>query len=190
MNAMKQFYFLWLLMVGMGWMAKGQGNASSSVSLALVNGQQPIVAVGTDGYFSLNASTGEFKAVINLFPIVPSPDRYDSMAYMQRPLQLTMRGSFPAGDISFLTSKDNDRTYSMPCSCSIYDSVKSCTVQFHLVTNQDQPLTVQIGANVYQSTMNFVMVIDPHDFGLARQPFAIPQPILVIARDAVLNKGR
>jgi hypothetical protein len=166
-----------------------QSRVSSKISLALVNEQNPVVTTLTDAVFTLNASTGEFKGVINLFPIVPNPDRQDSLAFQGTPLQLFMSGRFPVGDISFLTSRENSKRYSMPCSCAIYDSVKTCIIQFNLLTFQDQPLVNETGATIYQSTMNFVMTIDPRDYGLNQEPFAINKPILIIAKDGVINKS-
>jgi hypothetical protein len=186
---MKHFYLvLWVTAYTNGFVC-GQSNVSSQVSLALVDKQTPIAAVGTEAIFSLNSATGEFKALIDLFPVVPNRDNKDTLAIQMHPLQISMKGRFPAGDISFLTSRENEKRYTMPCTCMIYDSIKNCAIQFNLLTYQDQPLINETGATIYQSTLNFVMAIDPHDFGLDTQPFAITKPILIIAKNAVINKA-
>jgi len=179
---------LWML-AGIIGAVTAQSKVASKVSLALINDQTPVVTILSDAVFSLNSSTGEFRAVINLFPVVSNPGKQDTLSFQGTPLQLVMNGRFPVGDISFLTSRENSKRYSMPCSCSIYDSVKTCIVQFNLLTYQDQPLVNETGATIYQSTMNFIMTIDPRDYGLDQEPYAINKPILIVAREAVLNKS-
>jgi hypothetical protein len=161
---------------------------ASQISIGVNHASSPTAYVVTDATFSLNSNTQEFKGVINLFPIVPSPDVQDSLAIQSNPIQLVLKGQFPGGDISFLTVRDNMTNYSMPCSCTIYDSAKNCTVFFQLVTLGNQPDINTVGGSLYQARLSFEMMISPLDYGLNFQPFAINEPILIVVRNAVLNR--
>jgi hypothetical protein len=185
---MKRKGFLFIALFSLVTAAFPQDLISSRISIGIHHASSPTVYVSTDGFFALNSNTQEFKCAINLFPIVPSPDVQDSLAMQSRPLQLTLAGQFAGGDISFLTAQDNDRTYSMPCTCKVYDSAKSCTIYFRLFTFANQPEINTVGGSLYQARLSFEMMINPSDYGLDFQPFAINEPILVVVQNAVLNK--
>jgi hypothetical protein len=185
---MKILCFLLVGIAGIHEFAFGQSRVATTVSIALVNEQAPLVPLTTDAVFSLSASTGQFLGVINLFPIVPNPDIQDSFAVSSRPLQFVMKGQFPAGDISFMNPRDNERKYSMPCTCSVYDSVRSCQLYFSLVSLHDQPLANVAGSFIYTSALDFVLVINPKDYGLHALPFEIPRPIIITAKNGIINK--
>jgi hypothetical protein len=173
---------------GIGGPGFTQDLISSQISIGVNHASSPTVYVVTSAVFSLNSNTQQFTGAIDLFPIVPNPDIQDSLAMQSRPLQLVLSGQFPGGDISFLTSQDNGRNYTMPCSCSIYDSSKSCTIYYQLFTFGNQPEINTVGGSLYQARLSFEMMINSTDYGLNFQPFAISEPILIVVKNAVLNK--
>ncbi len=177
-----------MIMFALGAPAWSQDMVSCRISIGIHHASTPTTYVTTDAVFSLNSNTQEFTGTINLFPIVPSPDVQDSLAMQSRPLQLSLDGQFAGGDISFLTTQDNDRTYSMPCTCKVYDSAKSCTIYFRLFTFANQPELNTTGGSLYQARLSFEMMINPTDYGLDFQPFAINEPILIVVQNVVLNK--
>jgi hypothetical protein len=186
---MKKCYFLLLIpLVGIG-ICKGQDKVASEISLSLKDNQAVSSSITTDGIFSLNVGTQEFSGIINLFPIVPYPDAQDSLAMQDKPLLLYIKGRFPPGDISFLTPTNNTKTYMMQCSCKIYDSAKNCQLSINLITNPDQPLSDAEGKKAYQPRLSFVMVLDPKEYGLDNKPFSISKPILLVAKNAIINRS-
>lgn len=182
---MKHLYLLFIIS-SLAQPVLAQEKIASQVILSLNNNNS--VAINTDAVFTLNAATHEFTAVINLFPIVPAKDFQDSIAARDRPLQLKLKGQFPAGDISFRTLRDNDKKYTMTCYCNIYDTVRNCSLDFGLITLQSESVSEVSDVAVYQSRLNFIMMINPQDFGLSLQPFAINYPILIVAKNAIINK--
>jgi hypothetical protein len=178
--------FFWLAI----WRANGQEERLvSPVSLSLQLNGKETHGVTSNARFSLNPNTHEFNALIDLFPIVPDSDVADSLAIKDKPLHFHLTGRFPPGDISFLTANEQVRSYAMSCQCRVYDSTKTCTLNFSLITLNDQPSGQDLlGTSHFQSRLSFVLIIIPSDFGLDQEPFRILQPVVIAANDAVINK--
>ena len=181
--------FLALATIAFVLLARGQDKAGSQITLALKKKDIIYNSVTSDAIFTLNGPTQEFNALINLFPIVPNPDIEDSLAVKEKPLQLRIKGRFPLRNVSFLTVNDNNKTYSMECRCSLYDSSKSCILNFNLIILEDRPPVQDItGAPFYQPRLSFAMILVPADFGLDKHPFDINQPVMIMVNDVQMNK--
>ncbi len=185
---MNCYFLLFIPLIGIG-ICKGQDKVASQISLSLKDNQAVSSSFTTDGIFSLNGSTQEFTGIINLFPIVPSPDAQDSLAMQDKPLLLYIKGRFPPGDISFLTPTNNTKTYMMQCNCKLYDSSKNCQLSINLITNPDKPVSDTEGKTAFQPRLSFVMILDPKDYGLDNKPFSISKPIFLVAKNAIINRS-
>jgi hypothetical protein len=178
-----------LIIICLVLFCRGQDRPGSQITLALKKKDIIYQSVASDALFSLNGATQEFSAVINLFPIVPNPDIEDSLAEKEKPLQLTIKGRFPLRNVSFLTVNDNNKSYSMDCRCSLYDTVKNCRLNFNLIIRDDQPPVQDMsGAPFYQARLSFAMILVPGDYGLNKEPFDIIHPVMIMVNGAQINK--
>ncbi|MFT3827401.1 MAG: hypothetical protein QM731_25995 [Chitinophagaceae bacterium] len=134
----------------------------------------------------LNGQT--FRAIIDLFPIVPDPDAEDSLAQQNKPLTLVLEGRFPVQNMDFLTTTDNGHTWSMNVTATVNDSTQNMTINFGLLIPRSAPVDPSGNYPGYPARIAFNLLLQPQQFGLDLAPYNISKLILVQVPAARINK--
>lgn len=167
--------------------ASAQEQIENTITLATKSGDTVFSPVLSKAVISIQNNT-DFKALIQLFPIVPNPDAEDSLEQHKKPLVLKLTGRFPVQNADFLTTADNGRTYDMDVQAQVNDSVQNMTIHFALTVPRGEPVSPNGNFPGYPARITFTFVLAPKTFGLNTHPFDINNVILVQVADARINK--
>lgn len=160
----------------------------NNIALAAKNGDTIGLPVLSRAFISLRDGTQDFNAEIELFPIVPDPDKEDSLEQQNKPLILKLAGQFPVSNFDFLSTADNGRTYTMNVTASVNDSTQNVVLNFTVIVSKDAPINPNGNIQRYLPKMSFELLIESKRFGLNTPPFDMPDLILVQATAAVVSR--
>lgn len=160
----------------------------NNVALAPKSGDTIGLPVLSTAFISLRDGTQDFKAEIALFPIIPDPDKEDSLEQENKPLILKLQGKFPVSNIDFLGTADNGKTYTMNVTASVNDSTQDIVLNFALVILKEEPVNPNGNIQRYLPKMSFELLLESKYFGLNTSPFNMPDVILIRSTAAVISK--
>lgn len=175
-----------LLLIGSSLRAQQQ--LGNTIRLAARRGNTTVAATNSKAVFTIREGTNDFKAAIELFPIVPNQNAEDSLEQQLRPLILYMYGQFPVENLDFLTTSDNGRLYTMSVKAHMNDSIQDMPLNFSLSILRSPSITPNGNYPTYGPRLNMAFELDPKIFGMNNQPFNMNDPVLIEISNAVINK--
>ncbi len=165
----------------------GQSQIKSNVLLSIKADTLTTPIIQSKCVFVMLPGTQELRGSIELFPIVPDPDKEDSLRHQRVPLILNINARFPLNDFDFLSVADNGKSFSLRATASLSDSIQ--TIPFNIVVivlkNPSSPAS---NVAAYNARINFNFLIYPWEFGVNDFPFHIRNPIVLQGNNVVINK--
>jgi hypothetical protein len=187
MYLIKRAIVLALLLLVYGGVC-AQQQLGNTIRLAAMRAQTTIASINSKAVFTIREGSTDFKAAIELFPIVPDKDAEDSLEQQLKPLVLYLYGQFPVDNLDFLTTADNGRMYTISVKAHVVDSIQDMPLNFSLSILRNPSITPSGNYPTYAPRLNMAFEIDPKVFGLNNPPFNMNNTVLIEITNAVINK--
>lgn len=140
-------------------------------------------------------ASGELRGKLSLLPLIKNATLLDSIQGTSEPLELKFSGVFPSGLVpisqpEFFSAAENEKQVKMDTRYQLGDSAVngSLTVILTMLRDKANVPPSAIEAVILPCRANFVIQLDPKDFGLHLPPLKWTQPFIVEVENGIINR--
>jgi len=184
------FRTLLLFLLGFGFQAAllGQTMINCKANLQWLGGKEG--EKKSDAVLVFDRASNELKGDRNLVPLLTNLELRDSMKFVTPPFHLLFTGHFPLSQPEFFSAADNEKQVTMEARISIGDSVRIQQLSLILTMLRDKQNDIPGGTESYvlPSRANFVIQIDPFQFGLNFGPFRWKRIFTIEVENGIINR--